>query len=55
MNLQVIAGPDGEILWVARRAAGLGARQEGRVDPGHPGETRAQFACSPRPASRTVP
>jgi hypothetical protein len=33
MSLQVIASPDGDILWVSG-AARIGARQEGRVDPG---------------------
>ena len=48
MNLQVIASPGGDILWVSGGAAGVGARQESRVGlgcagraggrrPGHPG------------------
>ncbi len=39
MNLQVIASPGGDILWVSRGAARLGARQEGRVDLGRAGRT----------------
>jgi Helix-turn-helix of DDE superfamily endonuclease len=32
MNLQVIASPDGDVLWVSGGPAQLGSRQEGRVD-----------------------
>jgi Helix-turn-helix of DDE superfamily endonuclease/DDE superfamily endonuclease len=39
MNLQVIASPGGDIVWVSGGAARLGARQEGRVDLGRPGRT----------------
>ena len=37
MNLQVIASPAGDILWVSGALPGLGARQEGRVDLGRAG------------------
>ena len=37
MNLQVIASPCGNILWVLQAPARRGARQEGRVDLGRAG------------------
>ena len=37
MNLQVIASPGGDVLWVSGAASRLGARQEGQVDLGRAG------------------
>ncbi len=37
MNLQVIASPDGDILWVSGALPRLGPRQEARVDLGRAG------------------
>lgn len=53
-NLQVIADPDGDLLWVSG-AALLGARQDDRVDRGVLDELEAAGlgaqASSPRPST----
>src|SRR6266702_2188975 len=48
MNLQVIASPAGDILWVSGAAARLGARQERRVDLGRPGRAGSRRPGHPR-------
>jgi hypothetical protein len=63
MNLQVMASPDGGLLWVSgagvRGATWFGARQEGQVDLGRPGRAAGRrdrlVASPPQPGHQRRP